>query len=170
MVVMSANPTGCPAQTVQGIPFAFNAPEPLAAPRRQAGCENRRSAVTPARACSLKTKSVCPWRRPSRHAVGTNCFLVGVSRPRAVPDVVTGRTTHERCAVLESQFAALKVKRARASEALLRGPPGARRSLGRAGADYWPHNIVIGSVGAHARQSAARERHRCARLRRACGR
>jgi hypothetical protein len=26
------------------------------------------------------------------------------------------------------------------------GQPGARRSLGRAGAEYWSHNIVIGSV------------------------
>lgn len=57
----------------------------------------------------------------------------------------------------------------RASYAVLRGTPGARRSLVVLGAEYLPHNIVIGSVGAYARQSAARERHRCARLCRACG-
>lgn len=58
----------------------------------------------------------------------------------------------------------------RANDDVLRGAARVAPVTRRAGAEYLPHNIVIGSVGAHARQSAARERHRCARLRRACGR
>lgn len=120
---------------------------PLAAPRRHAGCENPRPAVLPSRACSQ-----------SQHQ-------------SARANNRTGRTTHERCAVLECLFALLNSENECAQVTTCSvGKPGARRSLGRAGAEYLPHNIVIGSVGAHARQSAARERHRCARLRRACGR
>ena len=87
-----------------------------------------------------------------------------------VPAATTGRKEHKRCAVLESLFAALNGKEARASWVVLRGTPGIVPVTRRAGAEYLPHNIVIGLVGAHARHSAARERHRCARLRRACGR
>jgi hypothetical protein len=132
--------------------------------------QRARTARSPAPSGRLRKSKVSRHAGAGLLAQDKVSLPVASSGPARGRDVVTGRTTHERCAVLESQFAALKVKRARASEALLRGPPGARRSLGRAGADYWPHNIVIGSVGAHARQSAARERHRCARLRRACGR
>lgn len=49
------------------ISLVFNSPRTLAAPCRHAGCEKQRPAVMPSRACSLKAKSVCPWRRPSRH-------------------------------------------------------------------------------------------------------
>lgn len=61
--------------------------------------------------------------------------------------------------MLEIMFAALKWKRMRASDDVLRGEAGGVTVTRRAGAEYWSHNIVIGSVVTappHGRSLAAR--------------
>ena len=83
----------------------LNSPERSQSRAGRSAARTKATAVLPSRACSLKATSVCPWRRPSRHAVGTNGFLIGVSRPRAVPFVVTGRKQTTADAVQKSQFA-----------------------------------------------------------------
>jgi hypothetical protein len=61
--------------------------------------------------------------------------------------------------------------KARASEDVLRGEAGGAPVTRRAGAEYLSHNIVIGSVGLRVpSQRVPPTGHRCARLRRACGR
>ena len=97
--------------------------------RRPAGCETKAS--RPAVAGLLaKTTSVCPWRRPSRPVAETNCFLIGVSRPRAVPFVVTGRKQTTVDAARKHQFApAQSERRMRAIEDVLRGEARVARAL-----------------------------------------
>jgi hypothetical protein len=76
----------------------------LAAPRRHAGCETKAS--RPAVAGLLAGEmSVCPWRRPSRHTGETKRLIIGMSLPRAVPTVVTGRKSTTADAARKYQFA-----------------------------------------------------------------
>lgn len=92
-----------------------------------------------------RTTSVYPWRRPPRHVCGTKRLIIGVSRPRAVPAVVTGRTVATANAVRKLWFAPAQELRIECAQ-VRNAPWGSRgscRSLGRAGAEYLPHNIVI---------------------------
>ena len=103
---------------------------PLALERGVRAAAKPRPAVLPSRACSVQTTLVCPWRRPSRPVAETNCFLIGVSRPRAVPFVVTGRMQTTVDAARKHQFApAQSERRMRAIEDVLRGEARVARAL-----------------------------------------
>ena len=103
-------------------------PEPLTAPRRHAGCEKQRQAVTPSRACSLKAITVCPWRRSSRCPGETRRLKFGVSPGHRAEPPPPAAQEPGTLRWLEVWFAALNGgnERAQVTNAS-RGRPGSRR-------------------------------------------